>query len=392
MPALPATAPMPAAPAAPAAPGSTAPARSRAIRWLGYAAFWLLVGSLLGLAEWEKFSRGGQPRAWQPFLWEISSAVVVGGLAVVVHRWNGFLARPSVGMARRVAGHLAGALAFTLAHTTLMYAARFAVYGLVGATYETGSAATVLAYEAPKDAVTYALVLVMSAGLRAFLREQGHARRLAEVNEQLVQARLAQLQAHVQPHFLFNTLNLVSSVMHEDVGRADRILCDLADLLRHSLDAGRLPVQPLSRELDWVSPFLEIMRQRFGDRLTASVAVDEAAAACEVPTLLLMTPVENAVKHGVARVRGPARLHVAAQVRDGRLGVEVSNTCGGTHAGADPDVDAPGLPGATRGGTGLADLRARLATLYGADASATLRRAGGTALLVLDLPARRATS
>lgn len=383
----PASAAIVASPATPAsAPGDARLARTRHVLWLGYAAFWLLVGTFLGLAEWEKFSRSGEPRAWQPFLWEISSTVVVGGLAVLVHRWNGWLARPSVGLAGRVAGHVAGALAFTLSHTTLMYAARFAVYGLVGATYDTGSAAAVLAYEAPKDAVTYALVLVMSAGLRAFLREQRQARRLAELNEQLVQARLAQLQAQVQPHFLFNTLNLVSSVMHEDVARADRILCDLADLLRHSLDAGRLPVQHLSRELDWVRPFLAIMGQRFGDRLAATVDVEDDAAACEVPTLLLMAPVENAVKHGVARVRGPARLHVAARVREGRLGVEVTNTC------ADPPAAAGEAAVAARGGTGLADLRARLATLYGDDASVTLERADGSARLRLDLPARRAAT
>ena len=361
-------------------PAAGRPARASLGLWLGYAAFWLGVGLFQAVAEWQHYVRRGDPYPWEPFVWELSSTAVVGLLAIAVHAWNGRLLPAAVGWPARIAGHLAGLAAFALAHTGLMYALRFGIYGLAGVRYAPGSAAFVLGYEAPKDAVTYAILVGMSLGLHVFLREQRQARELARVNEQLAQARLAWLQAQIHPHFLFNTLNLISSVMHEDVERADRILCELAELLRESLGAGRLTMHALARELRWVEPFLAIMRQRFGDRLATQVDVDAAAAACELPPLALMAPVENAVKHGVARASGVAQVRVVGRVVGGRLRLDVVDT--GDSAG----------PAPRDGGTGLADLRARLATIYGADASVTLEREGGETRLRVELPARRAAA
>jgi len=350
--------------------------------WIGYVAFWLGVGLFQAVAEWQHYVRRGDPYPWEPFLWELSSTAVVGALAIVVHAWNGRLLGAGVGWPMRIAGHLAGLAAFALAHTALMYALRFGVYRLAGVPYAPGSVGFVLGYEAPKDAVTYAILVGMSLGLHVFLREQRQAQELTHVNEQLAQARLAWLQAQIHPHFLFNTLNLISSVMHEDVERADRILCELAELLRESLGAGRMTMHALARELRWVVPFLAIMRQRFGDKLATQVDVDAAAAACELPPLALMAPVENAVKHGVARASGAAQVRVVGRVVGERLRLDVVDTGG---------ID-DGDPAARDGGTGLADLRARLATLYGTDASVTLERHAGETCLRIELPARRAAA
>jgi len=220
-------------------------------------------------------------------------------------------------------------------------------------------------------------VLGLGLGWRAFLRGQRQAAEVERLNAHLAQARLARLQEQVQPHFLFNTLNLVSSVMHEDVERADRILSELADLLRQSMSAANAAEHPLAQELRWVEPFLSIMRQRFGERLRTHVQVSEAAACCIVPSLLLMAPVENAVKHGVARASAAAQVRVVGRVAGARLRLDVVDT-------GDNDDPAP-----RDGGTGLADLRARLATIYGADASVTLERQGGETRLRIELPARR---
>ena len=353
--------------------------RAGAGLWLAYAAFWLGVGLFQAVAEWQHYVRRGDPYPWEPFLWELSSTAVVGLLAIAVHGWNVRLLAPGRGPVPRIAGHLAGVLAFALAHSALMYALRFGVYALAGVPYHPGSAAHVLGYEAPKDAVTYAVIVGMSLGLHVFLREQRQARELARVNEQLAQARLAWLQAQIHPHFLFNTLNLISSVMHEDVERADRILCQLADLLRESLGAGRVTLHAVARELRWVEPWFAIMRQRFGADLETRIDVDAEAAACAIPPLALMAPVENAVKHGVARASSVAQVRVVGRVVDGRLQLDVIDT-----------GDAE--PVARDGGTGLADLRARLATLYGDEASVSLERLPGETRLRLVLPARRAAA
>jgi len=348
---------------------------TRRLFWPAYTAFWAGVGLFFSLAEWQHYMRGGGRHPWEPFLWEMSGAMTTALLAVVVYRWNEWLLAPGRGRAVAAAGYLAGYVAYTFAHSTLMIGSRYGVYGLVGLNYQPGSLPSVLGYEAAKDAVSYVLVLGLSMGWRAFLRGQHQAAEVERLNAHLAQARLARLQEQVQPHFLFNTLNLVSSVMHEDVERADRILSELADLLRQSMSAASSAEHPLAQELRWVEPFLSIMRQRFGERLRTHVQVSEAAARCVVPSLLLMAPVENAVKHGVARSAGGVDVQVVADVVDGCLRIDIVDT-----------GDAPLSQNA--GGTGLANLRARLATLHGDAAGVALAREGDRTRVRVTLPAR----
>jgi hypothetical protein len=347
----------------------------RVLAWLAYAAFWAGVGLFFSLAEWQHYMRGGGRHPWEPFLWEMTGALTTALLAVAVYRWNEWLLAPQRGRATAIAGYLLGFVPYTLAHSALMFGSRYPVYGLAGLDYEPGSWQSVLAYEAAKDAVSYVLVLGLSMGWRAFLRGQRQAAEVERLNAHLAEARLARLQEQVQPHFLFNTLNLISSVMHDDVERADRILAELADLLRQSMSAATVAEHPLAQELRWVEPFLSIMRQRFGERLRTRVEVSDAAARCIVPTLLLMAPVENAVKHGVARSAAGVEVQVVADVVDGRLCIDIVDT-----------GDAPIADHA--GGTGLANLRARLATLHGDAAGATLAREGDRTRVRVTLPAR----
>ena len=347
---------------------------SRVLPWLAYAAFWLGIGLFFALAAWQRYVAYGGLHPWEPFLWELSGSLTAGALAVAIHRWNVWL------LARGrwpliAAGHLAGVVVYALAHCAAMYGIRFGVYALVHVEYRPGSLLFVFGYEGAKDAVTYMLVLGLSMGWRSFLREQRQAAEVERLNARLAEARLARLQEQVQPHFLFNTLNLISSVMHEDVERADRILSELADLLRQSMSAAHAAEHSLAHEMRWVEPFLSIMRQRFGERLRTRVDVSEAAARCIVPTLLLMAPVENAVKHGVARSGAGVEVRVVADVVDGRLCIDIIDT-----------GDAPVSEQA--GGTGLANARARLAALHGDAAGVTLQREDGRTRVRVALPAR----
>jgi two-component system, LytTR family, sensor kinase len=349
--------------------------RARLLPWLAYAAFWLGVGLFFSLAEWQHYMRAGGMHPWEPFLWEMSGALSSGVLAVAVYRFNDWLLARHLRLAARIAAYLAGALAFAPLHSALMFGMRYAVYGLAGMRYDPGNLRSVLSYESAKDVVSYALVLGLAMGWRSFQREQRQAAEVERLNAHLAEARLARLQEQIQPHFLFNTLNLISSVMHEDVERADRILAELADLLRQSMRASEVAEHTLAQEMRWVEPFLSIMRQRFGERLRAQVAVSEAAGGCIVPTLLLMAPVENAVKHGVARSSAGAQVEVVADVVDGQLCIDIVDT---GDAGVEPSA----------GGTGLANARARLATLYGDAAAITLQRQDGRTRVRVTLPAR----
>ena len=346
----------------------------RLLPWLGYAAFWIGVGLFFAVAEWQRYVRYGGLHPWEPFLWELSGSLTAGALAVAVHRWNGWLLAHAR-LPLTVAGHLLGTVAYSLVHCAAMYGSRFVVYSLAGVDYHPGSLLSVLGYEGAKDVVTYMLVLGLSLGWRSFQREQRQAAEVERLKAHLAEARLARLQEQIQPHFLFNTLNLISSVMHEDVERADRILAELADLLRQSMSATHVAEHSLAHELRWVEPFLSIMQQRFGERLRTCIDVSEAARRCAIPTLLLMAPVENAVKHGVARSAAGVDVQVVADVVDGVLRIDVIDT-----------GEAP--VAAQAGGTGLANARDRLATLYGAAAGVTLARADGRTCVRVTLPAK----
>ena len=353
--------------------------RPRPLPWLAYAAFWLGVGLFFSLAEVQHYVRGGGRHPWEPFLWELSGSVTAGLLALAVYRLNDVLLTRQVRMPARIAAYLGGLVVFSAAHSMLMYGMRYAIYALVGLHYEPGSLDSVLGYESAKDVVTYTLVLGLSMGWRSFRREQRQAAEVERLNAHLAEARLARLQEQIQPHFLFNTLNLISSVMHEDVERADRILAELADLLRQSMSAANVAEHTLAQEMRWVEPFLSIMRQRFGERLRSRIAISEAAAGCIVPTLLLMAPVENAVKHGVARSTSGADVEVVADVADGQLRIDIVDT-------GDAPLAEPS------GGTGLANARSRLATLFGDAAGVVLQREDGRTRVRVTLPARARAS
>lgn len=345
------------------------------LAWLGYAAFWLGVGLFFSLAEWQHYERNGGMHAWEPFLWEISGSLSSGILALAVYRCNERLLALRLGRVARIAIYLTGAPIFALAHSALMYGMRAVIYGLTRIEYQPGGVRSVLAYESAKDVVSYTLVLGLALGWRAFRREQRQAAEVERLNAHLAEARLARLQDQIQPHFLFNTLNLISSVMHEDVERADRILAELADLLRQSMGAAQVAEQSVAHEMRWIGPFLSIMQQRFGERLRTRIDVSEAAGRCIVPALLLMAPVENAVKHGVARSAIGVDIQVVARVIDGKLQIDV--------------IDSGEAPIDMRdGGTGLANARARLAALHGDAAAVTLMRDAGRTQVRLTLPAR----
>jgi anti-sigma regulatory factor (Ser/Thr protein kinase) len=178
--------------------------------------------------------------------------------------------------------------------------------------------------------------------------------RAARLEAGLARARLQLLKTQLQPHFLFNTLNAVSALVHTDVEAADRVLARLGELLRLALEDFGVQEAPLARELDVVRSYLDIEQTRLGPRLCVRWDVAPDTLDALVPTFLLQPLVENAVRHGVALRVTAGRIEVRAW-RDGdRLHLEVRD-------------DGPGLPArpAAEGGVGLANTRARLLHLYG---------------------------
>jgi LytS/YehU family sensor histidine kinase len=206
---------------------------------------------------------------------------------------------------------------------------------------------------------------------RRYVRGTVHASRL---EAELAKAQLQSLRTQLQPHFLFNTLHAISSLMDEDVRAARRMIARLADLLRTTLDTGDQQEVTLLRELETLQLYPDIERERFSDRLRIELDVRPDVLEARVPSLLLQPLVENAVRHGIAPLQRGGRIIVSAAREAGRLSLTVE----------DDGAGALGA-GAPREGVGLRNTRARLERLYPDTHDLTIDRpsAGGFRVQVL---------
>ena len=207
------------------------------------------------------------------------------------------------------------------------------------------------------------------------LRER--ERRVLELEHRLTTAKLHALQMELNPHFLFNALNGISTLMYRDVDTADSMLLKLAALLRYALDhSGRQKV-PLSEELEFLGRYLDIEQMRFGSRLTIDRDIDPAALDALVPNLVLQPLVENAIKHGFEPQSKGGTIRISAKLSGGRLHLVVEDNGKGLPAGE-----------IIREGVGTANSRARLTQLYGRTAAFHIGpREGGGVQAAVDLPA-----
>lgn len=241
------------------------------------------------------------------------------------------------------------------------------------------------------DLLAYGAIsgLVHSVNFYGRLRER--ERRALVLETHLAKARLSALQAQLQPHFLFNSLNAVTTLLRRDPRLAETTLVALSELLRLALSQTEKQETTLREELEFVRRYLEIQRTRFGDKLRVEEDLEPPALDCRVPTLVLQPLVENAIRHGIEPGDRPGTVRVAAARQDGRLVLTVEDDGVGL-AGDSANAGAAGssaVSASQRTGTGigLANLRARLQALYGNRQRLELRpRAGGGVAVRVELP------
>lgn len=204
-------------------------------------------------------------------------------------------------------------------------------------------------------------------------RRQEQDKLAQELSLQASRSELKALRAQVNPHFLFNALNAIAGLIHRDPQRADQTVEQLAEIFRYTLRGSESEWAVLEQELDFARAYLEVERARFGERLQVRVAGGPEVAAARIPTMLLQTLVENAVKHGIAAVRGPARIEVEARRDGGHLVLDVADSGPGFAARAEGGPPARGAR--PRGeGYGLKNVRERLAGHFGEAAELCVRR------------------
>jgi two-component sensor histidine kinase len=356
-------------------PDAAAP-RPRAAFWIGYALAWAALGVWQAVNVVIGRHNAGDPvAAWRPFTGELSSAAVLGLLAVLVHRFE--RAQPLSGphWPRRLPLHFAAAIAFSLAHTSGMVAIRTLIYALAGTSYDFGDPWLMVAYEFQKDLITYAVIVVACVLLRAQRLRRERELAVLRLERDLSEARLAQLTAQIEPHFMFNTLNAISNRMHEDVEAADRMIAAFADLLRAALAESGSATVRVAEDAVWLERYFALMQERFRGRLQTRIDVDPGARNARIPRLLLQPLVENAFQHGLKAGQGSVTVAIRAE---------------GTRLRCTIDDDGAGCTPGFVPGVGIDNVRDRLELLHPNDHRfAIAPRAGGGTRVQIELPLER---
>jgi len=208
--------------------------------------------------------------------------------------------------------------------------------------------------------LVYVATVASTVGIRSWQRLQHRQLELARLEAQLANARLQVLSAQIRPHFLFNTLHAIGQLWRSGRSReADALLDHLGALFQRVIATTSRPLVPLAEELAMVRDYLAIERARFGERVGHEIAASSSALSCLVPPLLLQPIVENAVKHGLSLTPRGGTVRVEAGVDGERLMLRVCDDGAGPGGAVAP-------PETAGTGTGLRNVRERLAVLYGA--------------------------
>jgi two-component system LytT family sensor kinase len=332
---------------------------------LALAVLWATLWSLISIAECAGYIHDPSIPVWQPL---VLISIPIGILAVWLAfelRSPRYLRVPLDPPRLWFRLHLRRLPLLAIGYIAAVFGLRHGLFALAGAQYHHAPWRLLIPFEFVKSSLFYCLWLGLVYGTLSQIRSREQSVQLSQVQKALAEAQLAHLRAQLRPHFLFNTLNTVSSLMQIDVGRADRLLTRLGDLLRASLGAGETDTVPLREEIKLLRLYAEIMEERFAGRVTTDWQVADDALPVRVPSMLLQPLLENAFKYGVEQTVGAQRIRVVASRDRDRLHLMIHNT---------GSVLQPGW----REGIGLANCRERLRVLHGDAATLDISGDGGT--------------
>lgn len=337
---------------------------------------WLIFcAAKISSAVLHNYSERGLP-LWKPLLWEGSSLLVVGALIAIQLRFSvrsrHLHSRPWLWFRDQLLILPLMSIVFVPA----TYGLRHAVYAMLGETYEHGPWLRVFAYESTILSVFYLLWLSVIYGLATHEHLLAERIRAQETALALREAHLILLRQQLQPHFLFNALNLISAAMYENVPRADALLRKLAGFLRQASAHATKATHRLNEELALLHDYADIMTARFEGRVEISWEIAEGMPDCEVPSMISQPLLENAFKHGVEPFAGSTHLVVRlTRPVATRLCLSIVQDRG-TYA---EDHGARGQ--------GIANVRRRLTAHYGDDANLQIRGVQPEGVCVtLDIP------
>ena len=251
------------------------------------------------------------------------------------------------------------------------------------------------------DLLAYSAIIGLTHSVHFYRRFREREHRALVLESSLVNAQLNALRAQLQPHFLFNSLNAIATLLRRDPRLAEETLMSLSELLRLALNQSERQQVALSEEMSLVHHYLEIQQTRFGDKLRVEQEIEPEALHCQVPTLLFQPLVENAIRHGLEPCESAGVVRLAAHRREQRLVLSVEDDGVGLSkepaalfgaANSDPSpgniqLEKRSPPLVNGSGIGLKNLRARLQALYGLDQKLELaERAGGGVKVTIEIP------
>ena len=228
--------------------------------------------------------------------------------------------------------------------------------------------------------MTYAAVVGLSYALGYYRESQARALKSAHLETSLMEARLKTLEAELHPHFLFNTLHAISTLVHTDPEAADRMISRLSDLLRLTFDRSGATGVALKEELEFLQKYLEIEQIRFQDRLAVKFDIDPETLDTDVPRLILQPLVENAIKHGIGPRAGQGLVQISTKKREDGTWIEVRDNGVGLSRRARARFTS---------GVGLSNTRARLECLYGNQHRLDFAEGNGGLSVQMLIPAHR---
>lgn len=239
----------------------------------------------------------------------------------------------------------------------------------------------VVLYNLDRPMEIYWLILLMSQGYNLYHRYQREELRASQLQSLLAQTQLQALKMQLHPHFLFNTLHSISSLLNKDTEAARKMITRLGDFLRLTLENSGMQEVTLQQEIEFLNGYLEIERVRFQDRLTTHLEVEPQTLDAQVPNLILQPLVENAIRHGIAPRSTPGHIEISAMQVGDVLRLSVKDNGPGLSENHVPSNRyKPGL--------GILNTRARLEHLYGnAQRLDIANDPGGGLIVTIEIPA-----
>jgi hypothetical protein len=351
--------------------------------WMLVSAAWVAPAIL---ASFELYVQGrleNRPLPWRAVMFSGADWLICAGLTPAVFQIGRRLPMERASFRWRIWIHFLAALMFCAAWAGAGSILRRVLFGSSAGAFTPASTVGWFLTTLPFGVAVYFAVLGLEHAVRYFGEARARETQAARLGAQLSEARLSALRMQLHPHFLFNCLNALSVLLRDHETRtALTIVDELGEMLREVLHSGAANEITLRQEIAFVQRYLTIEQLRFSDRLRPILEIDDDLLDAAVPSFILQPLVENAIRHGIAKRVGAGDLRIQASRVNGDLVLSVRD-------------DGPGLndhsgPGALKpGGVGLANIRERLATLYGNRGRVELTAPdSGGALVVVRFPFR----